>query len=56
MAKDVDEGTTEEPKPRFLSTKDIFSWKVGYIKRVEWEEKIYKIPLAVKRFATEDFV
>lgn len=50
----MDDGTTEELKPIILPTKDSFSRKVGYIKRVEWEE-CYKISLTVKRFALEDF-
>lgn len=54
--KGVYEGTTKKLKPIIVSTKDIFSWKVGYIKQVEWEETLFKIPLTVKRFATEDFV
>lgn len=53
--KGVYEKTPEELTPIIVSTKDIFSWKVG-LKQVEWEETIFKIPLTVKRFATEDFV
>lgn len=53
--KGVYEETTEELKQIIVSTKDIFLGKVGYIKQVEWEEMIFKIPLTVKRFATEDF-